>query len=374
MPLWPAFPVGRAEQGAFIAKMTELGQRCLDRNVAIMGHMSTANVARDMDQLRRALGDRALNFYGASYGSYLGNVYANLFPEKVRAFIFDSVVDPVAWATGRGDGSTTPVYLRQHSDRGATATLRQFLRLCEHAGPGCAFSSTSPGGSSGRKLDELLEQARRGPIVVPTPQGPQAVAYSEIVGVLLAHLQDPDRWTELADRLQQLFESSQAAVRVDPATVPSAAGAPAPSYDNELESLLAVTCTDSTEPRDPLAWPRAAASADHTGLFGSSWAYLSEPCASWPAHDADRYVGPFTAHTAAPVLIVGTRYDPATWYGNAESVSRQLPGSRRLTYDGWGHVALDRSSCVRASIARYLISGTLPPAGTVCRPDHGPFS
>ncbi len=375
MPLWPTFPVGGPEQGTYMAKMKELGQRCLQRNAALIGHMSTANVARDMEQLRRALGDRALNFYGASYGSYLGNVYANLFPNRVRAVVFDSVIDPVAWATGRGDASTTPVFLRERSDRGANDTLGQFLQLCEQGGPRCSFSSAAPGGSPGHKLGVLLEQARRGPIVVPTPQGPQAVTYTEIVGLILGHLQDPGTWPDLADNLQPLFEAGQApATVVTPAGLSSAAvGAAALSYDNELESLLAVTCSDSTEPRYPLAWVRAADAADRNGLFGSSWAYLSEPCATWPANDPDRYGGPFTARTAAPILIVGTRYDPATWYGNATTVSQQLPGSRLLTVDGWGHVALGRSACLGAHVARYLISGTLPPAGTVCSPDSRPF-
>jgi pimeloyl-ACP methyl ester carboxylesterase len=336
--------------------------------------MSTANVARDMEQLRRALGDRALNFYGASYGSYLGNVYANLFPDRVRALVFDSVVDPVAWATGRGDGSTAPVYLREGSDRGADATLGQFLQLCEQGGPRCSFSSAAPGGSPGRKLEELLAQAKREPIVVPTSEGTEAVTYAQIVGLVLQHLQDPETWTDLADTLQALSEASQATAGAGATSALAGAGQEvATGYDNELESLLAVTCSDSTEPRDPSAWSRAAGEADRAGLFGSAWAYLSEPCATWPADDPDRYAGPFTAHTAAPVLIIGTRFDPATWYGNAKTVARQLPASRLLTIDGWGHVALGRSSCVSAHLAQYLISGTLPPAGTVCTPDSRPF-
>ena len=60
--------------------------------------MATANVARDMDVLRRALGDTKLSYLGFSYGSYLGNVYANLFPDRVRALTIDGVLDPVAWA------------------------------------------------------------------------------------------------------------------------------------------------------------------------------------------------------------------------------------------------------------------------------------
>ena len=120
---------------AFFAKTTELGGICLRHNASIVQHMSTANVARDMDLLRQALGDSRLNFYGASYGSYLGIVYANLFPDNVRALVIDSIVDPVDWATGHGDGFAVPVFTREDSDRGTYGTMRRFLSLCDRAGP-----------------------------------------------------------------------------------------------------------------------------------------------------------------------------------------------------------------------------------------------
>jgi pimeloyl-ACP methyl ester carboxylesterase len=157
----PLFPITRQDEVAFIAKTAELGGRCLRHNASIMQHMSTANVARDMDLLRQALGDAKLNFFGASYGSYLGNVYANLFPGKVRALVLDSIVEPVNWATGRGDGHSVPVYTRERSDLGASATMQQFLSLCDRAGPRCAFS----GGDPAKKWGLLLARARQAPIM-----------------------------------------------------------------------------------------------------------------------------------------------------------------------------------------------------------------
>jgi pimeloyl-ACP methyl ester carboxylesterase len=126
--------------------MDRLGDVCLRRNAAIMRHMSTVNVARDLDLLRRALGDDALTFYGASYGTYLGIVYANLYPDKVRALVLDAVVNPGAWAAG--DSFDTPLFLRQGSDAGAAATMQQFLRRCDDAGARCAFAGTPPPSST----------------------------------------------------------------------------------------------------------------------------------------------------------------------------------------------------------------------------------
>ena len=88
VPLFPRFPVGRGEQDAYVSTMRRLGEACLQRNADLMHHMSTANVARDLDLLRGALGDDGLTFYGASYGSYLGMVYATL-SRRARALVFD---------------------------------------------------------------------------------------------------------------------------------------------------------------------------------------------------------------------------------------------------------------------------------------------
>jgi pimeloyl-ACP methyl ester carboxylesterase len=171
--------------------------------------------------------------------------------------------------------------------------------------------------------------------------------------------------------LQQLYRASTpAARRASPAT----AGGAAAVYRNAGEALIAVTCTDTNNPRDPFRWHAVARQRDRRfGPFGSFWAYLSQPCATWPARDHDRYTGPFNHQTSAPILIVGTRFDPATPYANARAAARQLPNSRLLTLNGWGHPALPKSTCIATHIDRYLVTGTLPPPGTTCQPDQQPF-
>ena len=203
VPLFPRFPVGRGEQDAYVSTMRRLGEACLQRNADLMHHMSTANVARDLDLLRGALGDDGLTFYGASYGSYLGMVYANLYPRRVRALVFDSVVDPDEWADDR---TADPLFLRQGSDRGATATLREFFRLCDLAGSACAFS----GGHPEDRYRRLLARARRSPIVVRTSAGEASVGYADIVGLTLAALFEPDSWPSLGETLQALDETTTA--------------------------------------------------------------------------------------------------------------------------------------------------------------------
>ena len=102
-----AFPITPAETQQWIAADRYLLRACDQRAGAIINHMATADVARDMDLLRAALGDAQLNYVGYSYGSYLGVTYANLFPDRFRALVVDGVLDPVAWSTGAGNSART---------------------------------------------------------------------------------------------------------------------------------------------------------------------------------------------------------------------------------------------------------------------------
>jgi pimeloyl-ACP methyl ester carboxylesterase len=141
------------------------------------------------------------------------------------------------------------------------------------------------------------------------------------------------------------------------------------------ESQIANICADTTTPHDPMAWPSIARRADRrTPYFGSLLTYISQqPCASWRKRDPDRYLGPWDAKTSAPVLILGTRFDPVTPYEGAVKLARVMPRSRLLTLDGYGHATVLRSTCTAQAVERYLLEVALPRRGTVCAPDFQPF-
>jgi len=163
-----SFPYTDQQEPQNQAAGQKLAAACAEHGGPILHHRSTADVARDMDRLRAAVGDRRLTYLGFSYGSVLGQTYANLFPGRVRALVIDGVVDPVSWTTGRGTrGTRIPVTTRLRGDRGARATLRQFFRLCDQARRDCAFSSSSSSSSRGaaERYGALAAQLRRAPIV-----------------------------------------------------------------------------------------------------------------------------------------------------------------------------------------------------------------
>jgi pimeloyl-ACP methyl ester carboxylesterase len=371
------FPTTAAEERQQKASDTYLATACAARGGAILDHMATADVARDMDQLRQAVGDDKLNYVGYSYGTYLGVTYANLFPNNFRALVVDGVLDPIQWSTGTPATAGLPFSTRLRSDAGAQATLEEFFRLCDEAGrPACAFAPRSA-----KRYAALANELRRdGPITLVDPvSGAEFLYnYSVLISDTLGAMGGSPGWPDFA-RFLSFIERND-----DPAgsgaalvTLHHTIGLDDPTfarYTNEVEGFPGVSCTDSDNPSSYSAWPRAGRSADaQFGYFGRAWTWVSSPCALWPGHDDARYMGPFTAATTSPVLVVGNQFDPATRYEGAVTVSQLLPNSRLLTVHGWGHTSLFLSTCADAATASYLVDLALPPAGTVCEQDTPVF-
>ena len=364
------YPNTEEEKRTWIADERRLDAACAERGGRILNHMSTADVARDLDRLRQAVGDRMLNYYGVSYGSFLGNVYANLFPHRVRALVIDGVLDPVAWTTGRGDqGRRVPFSTRLRSAVGAQDTLNEFFRLCDAGGPNCALAPNAAG-----RYANLYRSLKRNPLPVPLPDG-STLEYDEtfLIADTLGALYDSNVWPELASFLVEL-EAAVAPSDVAASLVRLRRASAQADYPNFVEGFPGVACSDSVNPRSYDAWSRAAArSKDRDGLFGPIWTWVSSICAEWPGRSSDRYLGPFTRHTAQPVLVVGNLFDPATPYHGAVIADRLLSNSRLLTVRAWGHTSLFTSACADQAIGRYLLTSQTPPRGTVCQPDAVPF-
>jgi pimeloyl-ACP methyl ester carboxylesterase len=372
----PVFPVGARQESAWQRRFARFGALCARRNGRLLSHDSTADVARDMDLLRQAAGDPVLNYMGQSYGTGLGATYANLFPARVGHMILDASLDPVAWTHRDG---ILPTNLRLRSDQASATTMRAFLDLCGRAPAGrCAFSSGTPAATRA-KFAVLLRRLRRHPVKIGTP--PQAYTYAGTVAAV--PLGSVSEWHDGASLLQRLWAASARGRRSVPAgrgsraqAIRRAGLAGSPAVYAGLEQQLAVICSDSPNPRDPRDYARAARLAyARSGAFGLFWTWLAEPCAAWPpAAGQDRYAGPWNRPTASPILLLGNTGDPALPYQDSVAMSHDLARARLLTVDGFGHTeAGNPSTCATGYEIRYLLTGTLPPAGAVCRPDAVPF-
>ncbi len=377
LPPFP-FPVTPGQENVQRAANETLATACTRHGGPILAHMSTADAARDMDVLRQAVGDRTLNYLGFSYGSFLGQTYANLFPDRVRAVVIDGVVDPVAWTTGQGDeGRTVPFSTRLRSDEGAQRTLGEFFRLCDAAGSHCAFS-----GHAEQRYAALADRLRQHPLVIQDPSGQSfRVTYNLLVAITLGALYGPVVWPDLAALLADL-EANASPATTGAALARMRAGlgldaARQQAYPNDVEGSPGVACSDSVNPNSFTAWQRAADTSERrSGYFGRLWTWNWSACLPWPGGAGqDRYLGPWTARTASPVLVVGNYFDPATRYQGAVTASRLLPNSRLLSYAGWGHAAflVAGNFCVDSTVTRYFLSTRVPAAGAVCQPEGSPF-
>ena len=372
-----AFPLTPGELDAWIAADRYLVDACDQRGGRIIDHMATADVARDMDRLRAAVGDDQLTYAGVSYGSYLGVTYANLFPDRVRAVVVDGVLDPIAWSTGRGnEAATLPFSTRLQSDVGAQATLNEFFRLCDAGGPKCAFS-----GGAAARYAALASRLRANPVPITFPDGTtgswttptsSASRSARCTTRSRGRTSPPSSRTSSTRRAPRTLGARAQRFRGTPAYI---AKRGFPRYPNFLESFPPVACSDSDNPDSYDAWWNAGIAADAAhGYFGRLWTWASAICAPWHHTDAARYMGPFNRRTANPVLVVGNLFDPATPYHGAQTVDALLPNSALLTVHGWGHTSLFLSACADEAITRYLVDRQTPAPGTVCEQDVVPFS
>jgi pimeloyl-ACP methyl ester carboxylesterase len=361
----PVFPFRPWQFRPFFDTYSSLGPTCLRAAPPVAAHMSTADVARDLDLLRQGVGDAKLTYLGFSYGSFLGTTYANLFPDRVRALVIDGVLNPKLWSTGR----------QIESDRVATQRVfDEFLRLCDEAGPACAFSA--PGGSAAR-WEALADALRREPFVFPDGF---EYSYDLLIADGAGAMYAPESWPFAAD----FFGFLAQAVLGDPAAVTAAADARVAlrdllsppglnaDYPNGFDAYYGNHCADTEYPSNFGQFRATGQYASRGSQFGPYWWWSNSGCAAWPVN-ADRYTGPWSTTTSAPVLIVGNFFDGVTDYAGAQAVNRQLRTSRLLSYAGWGHTAYGRSACATAAIDTYLLDTTLPAKGTVCPANPNPF-
>lgn len=367
-----AFPVTRGEEQRAWAQTQWFRKACSDNPAPIVTHMSTADTARDMDLIRQAVGDSKLNYYGVSYGSYLGTSYASMFPNRVGHVVVDAVLDPVAWSTGTGRPPYEPFTARIKSGRGAYEAMMTGLAECDKAGKArCAFA-----GGAAAKWAKLTSRAKAGHLQFMG----EHLAYADLIAGTLGPLYGND-YTDLMRALDQLYAENFEG-RSDPAAARAAAElfarsaadaqnpftVPAPGLRRVSDAFAGVACADTRNPRDLASWSQAARKQDKSYPgFALRWIWLGAPCAGWPgAAMDDAYLGPFGGKTANPVLVIGNLYDPATPYQGAQRVARLFDTGRLLTVRQWGHGAL-YNTCAQDAMARYFLDDKLPAAGATCR-------
>ncbi|HEX6352352.1 alpha/beta hydrolase [Actinophytocola sp.] len=319
------------EMGATLASVKQysraLGDSCRARTGPLIDHVDSVSTARDIDTIRAALGERKLTLFGESYGTLVGQMYAEQFPHRVRALVLDSVFDHSL--------SLSRFVLSEA--RTGEDSFTEFANWCA-ANTECVLH-----GQDVRQVyGDLYAKALRGELSIGGPL--------ELARATTRFFNDP-RWPEAAEFLRSLAE--QRAVR---------------AADEVAPFPLATLCADhvvrfSSEREWRSLWDRQSTVAP-TMRTHFAWGFLSL-CADWPGavanpqHRTD-------ASGAPPILLMNALHDPATGYEWAQNVQRQLKGSVLLTYDGWGHGVASRSDCTLAAVTEYVVDRRLPRPNTHC--------
>ncbi len=288
-----------------------------------------------------------------------------------------------------------PLERRLDSAAGAYKGLREILVRCDRVGgQKCRFAAGNPVAN----LRLITDRLRAKPLVIEDEEFGETFTftYQDLVVIMLGILYDPAGYRYLVDMLADLYiltEPPSSSARTASSSHAAAArrlaevqrttseqgtrphwGFP---YDNSFDTFASVTCTDSKETTKSRQFPAYAVQADKEApYFGRDWLWFTSICAgdAFTGNNEDVYTGPFNTKTQAPVLYVGNYYDPATNYDGAVSASKRMPNSRLLTSDSFGHTAYGTSACTTNAVDAYLVNGTLPKAGRICRGDVQPFA
>ncbi|MFD2489289.1 alpha/beta hydrolase [Amycolatopsis jiangsuensis] len=367
-------PVSRNDISGTLAAYRDYGRFCERNAGALLEHMSTRDVVRDLDTLRAAVGDQRLTYAGFSYGTLIGSTYAAMFPQQTRAIVIDGNVDP---ELRTNDGVTYDLARAQ----GFEIALDGFLKRCDQAGDACAFSPGDPRA----KFDELREHVRTEPITLPDGTEMDLDALTSAVS---GALYSPAGFPELGEALQQAYDvlhpsaqnQSQAGGKSAFAKLPVRNGhadvRPDSPYTTD-DSYFGVNCADKPIDIAQDEVPGIAAGADRESPTFGRYQVFSDiaACPAWPAaKTSDPYRGPWQAHTETPVLVVSNYYDPATQYRFGKQMAAELGNSRLLSVDAFGHCILGDSKGVDEAAAAYLIDLKVPADGQVFQPDVQPFS
>lgn len=331
-------PANADEERAWVERARAFARSCEAEHGELLPHMGTADWARDLDAIRRALGQETIDYFGYSYGAYLGAVYATMFPHRVDRMVLDSVPRPSgAWYENNLDQNVAFeerigayfAWIARHHETYRLGTTAADVRA--------AYD----------RVRAALETEPIGGLIGP----------AELDGLFLADGYAQHSWDAHARAL------SAYVVRDDPAPLRAAWEPPSRLDLNGYAVYAAVECRDAPWPRD---WPRWRADAERlhrTGHRFETWSntWYNAPCAFWSVGGGPR-PDVWGSASMPPILLVQATEDAATPYPGAEETHLRFPTSRLLVQEGGGNhgVTLTGDACVDRAVAAYLERGELP--------------
>ncbi len=313
---------------------------CEEKFGDVLPHLGTREVARDMDTVRAAMGDEHLSYLGFSYGTSIGQVYADLFPGNIRSMVIDGVVE--LGASG--------LELADEQAAGFEQALAAFIADC-NADAGCSI-----GPDAEAAVDRVLQLAEQGDgLEAPDADRPMGPGEANLgIGVALY---SKESWPILQDALAVALDG-------DGSQIVRLADFYLEASSSEI--YFAVNCLDQSWPTEPDAIMAAAkATARKSPHLGEALVNDYIRCAVWPT--PPQPLEPVVAPDAPPILVVSTTGDPATPYAAGVEVAETLANGILVTNEGSSHtVVSDGKPCIDDIVVAYLIDQTVPEDGVRC--------
>ena len=333
------------------AQAEKFAKGCKDKSGDLLAHVGTESAARDLDVLRGLVGDKKLNYFGFSYGTSLGGMYANLFPKKAGRLVLDGALDPQFGGARMGYEQTI----------GFEKAFERYAEYCVKGG-NCPLGSSVD--AAKKKMRALFDQAFKKPFPTADPKRPlnrNMLKY----GVMLAMYSTAYR-PYLDTGLSQLIKNNDGSFLLG--WYDLASGRQGGKFkNNSNEARTAINCADYPASSPSVTKRYQEKLKKEAPLFGAgSGGEETDLCSLLPYHPKSN-PGPYTAKGSAPIVVIGTRHDPATPYHWAQALHKSLSNSVLLTWEGDGHLAYSRAgSCIQSPVDKYLLTGEVPKDGLVC--------
>ncbi|MEB8338885.1 alpha/beta hydrolase [Streptomyces endophyticus] len=338
-----------------VARRYEARDACPKGSGKVLPYIGTSQTARDLDLMRYLLGDEELHYFGVSYGTELGGVYAHLFPKNVGRLVLEAPVDPTRDQVA---GEVAQVKAVQRA-------FERFARHCARAYDDCPL-----GRDPDRKVTALLRELEKTPA---RTGGKEKLDGTDAAYAVSDYLdRGKEGWRPLAKALDDVMTRGDARALMGAADdhEPGArARTTAPSGDNGTTALVAITCTDSNvrpgyDGRADVMARRIRAASP---VFGEAWSNSVYLCYEWP-FDGERADPDVSARGARPILVVAGTGDPTTPYEGGGHMAAELGEGVGvlLTVRAEGHGTYPQVRCATRAIDTYLLDGTTPKNGTTC--------
>lgn len=345
-------PDNETEIAQTVVQIDKLGAGCLKRSGDLINHISTIEVARDLDVLRALMGESTLDYFGASYGTQIGATYAELFASNVDKMVLDGAVDPTLSDEQQGFGQA----------KGFQGALEAYVASCVQQKT-CPLGDDPEAGL--QRIGDLIDGLDAQPLKTSSKR-----VLTESMGFygIAVTLYNEQSWPALTQALTAAIRDGDGSGLLSLSDFYFSRNDDGSYADNSGEVIYAVRCLDSPaavtagEIEDLL--PKYVQASP---IFGRTFAWGALGCGDWPAKSTEKPIK-IRAEGAKPIVVVGTTRDPATPYEWAKALAGQLQSGVLISRDGDGHTGYGAgNACIDKAIDGYLLDAKIPKDGLFCK-------